>query len=149
MADNEYTFNIKIKIDPEVSVPSQKDLPSLSEIYNRSKTGDISSSELLSLKNTISKSHKVNQRLTEHLLNVEQQIAMLREPTLRSFSPTYVPKLSGQDPLKKLAVADPDLANADLAERCGVTPATCWRRLERLRANGIHPTIRVAKYAPE
>ena len=33
--------------------------------------------------------------------------------------------------------ADPDLANADLAERCGVTPATCWRRLERLRANGI------------
>lgn len=33
--------------------------------------------------------------------------------------------------------ADPDLANADLADRCGVTPATCWRRLEKLRESGI------------
>jgi len=33
--------------------------------------------------------------------------------------------------------ADPDLANADLAGRCGVMPATCWRRLEKLRSDGI------------
>lgn len=33
--------------------------------------------------------------------------------------------------------ADPDLANTDLAARCGVTPATCWRRLEKLRGAGI------------
>jgi len=32
---------------------------------------------------------------------------------------------------------DPTLANADLAERCGLTPATCWRRLEKMRAGGI------------
>lgn len=34
-------------------------------------------------------------------------------------------------------LADPALANADLAERAGVTAATAWRRLERLRAAGI------------
>lgn len=33
--------------------------------------------------------------------------------------------------------ADPDLANAELAERCNLTPATCWRRVEKLRADGI------------
>lgn len=34
-------------------------------------------------------------------------------------------------------LADPGLATADLAERAGVTTATCWRRLERLRASGV------------
>lgn len=34
-------------------------------------------------------------------------------------------------------LADPMLPNADLAERAGVTTATCWRRLERLRGEGI------------
>ncbi|MDP2738720.1 MAG: Lrp/AsnC family transcriptional regulator [Pseudorhodobacter sp.] len=34
-------------------------------------------------------------------------------------------------------MAEPGLATADLAARAGVTPATCWRRLERLRAAGI------------
>ncbi len=34
-------------------------------------------------------------------------------------------------------LADPTLANADLAERAGVTAATAWRRLERLRAAGV------------
>lgn len=33
--------------------------------------------------------------------------------------------------------AEPGLANADLADRCGVTPATCWRRLEKMRASGV------------
>ncbi len=33
--------------------------------------------------------------------------------------------------------AEPGLANVDLADRCGVTPATCWRRLEKMRASGI------------
>ncbi|MGI1662766.1 Lrp/AsnC family transcriptional regulator [Palleronia sp. KMU-117] len=33
--------------------------------------------------------------------------------------------------------ADPGLSSADLAARAGVTPATCWRRLERMRAGGI------------
>ena len=34
-------------------------------------------------------------------------------------------------------LADPNLGTADLAERAGVTTATCWRRLERLRAAGV------------
>jgi Lrp/AsnC family transcriptional regulator len=34
-------------------------------------------------------------------------------------------------------LADPGLARADLADRAGVTPATLWRRLERLVAAGV------------
>ncbi|MGL4311812.1 MAG: Lrp/AsnC family transcriptional regulator [Paracoccaceae bacterium] len=34
-------------------------------------------------------------------------------------------------------LADPGLATADLAERAGVTAATCWRRLEKLASAGI------------
>lgn len=34
-------------------------------------------------------------------------------------------------------LADPGLATAALAERAGVTSATCWRRLERLTGAGI------------
>ncbi len=34
-------------------------------------------------------------------------------------------------------LADPAAANAVLAERAGVTSATCWRRLERLQAASI------------
>ena len=33
--------------------------------------------------------------------------------------------------------AEPELAVADLAERAGVTLATCWRRLERMRTGGV------------
>jgi Lrp/AsnC family transcriptional regulator len=33
--------------------------------------------------------------------------------------------------------AAPDLATAELAERCGLTTPTCWRRLERMQAAGI------------
>jgi Lrp/AsnC family transcriptional regulator len=33
--------------------------------------------------------------------------------------------------------AEPDLTTAELASRAGVTAATCWRRLERLRAGGV------------
>jgi len=31
----------------------------------------------------------------------------------------------------------PDLATADLAERAGVTSATCWRRIEKMRESGV------------
>lgn len=34
-------------------------------------------------------------------------------------------------------LAEPGLATADLAERAGVTAATCWRRLERLSDAGV------------
>lgn len=34
-------------------------------------------------------------------------------------------------------LAEPALSSADLAERARLTPATCWRRLERLRAAGV------------
>ena len=33
--------------------------------------------------------------------------------------------------------ADPDLSTADLATRCGLTSATCWRRLEKMQAAGL------------
>lgn len=31
----------------------------------------------------------------------------------------------------------PDLSASELADRCGVTAATCWRRLEKMQSNGI------------
>lgn len=34
-------------------------------------------------------------------------------------------------------LADPELPNAELAERAGVTPASLWRRLDRLREDGV------------
>ncbi len=34
-------------------------------------------------------------------------------------------------------LADPAASTAELAERAGVTPATCWRRIERMTAAGI------------
>ncbi|MBD3764342.1 MAG: Lrp/AsnC family transcriptional regulator [Rhodobacterales bacterium] len=34
-------------------------------------------------------------------------------------------------------LAEPGLASADLAERAGVTPATAWRRIERLTEAGV------------
>ncbi len=34
-------------------------------------------------------------------------------------------------------LADPGLPTAELAERAGVTTATCWRRLERMEASGV------------
>ncbi len=33
--------------------------------------------------------------------------------------------------------AHPELSTSELADRSGVTAATCWRRLERMQANGI------------
>jgi Lrp/AsnC family transcriptional regulator len=33
--------------------------------------------------------------------------------------------------------ADPRLSTAELAERAGVTLATCWRRLDRMRTAGV------------
>lgn len=34
-------------------------------------------------------------------------------------------------------MAEPGMATADLAERAGLTTATCWRRIERLREGGV------------
>lgn len=39
-------------------------------------------------------------------------------------------------------LADPEAGNADLAERAGVTTASLWRRLERLRNSGAIRAIR-------
>ena len=33
--------------------------------------------------------------------------------------------------------AEPELSTADLAGRAGVTPAVCWRRLEKMREGGV------------
>lgn len=38
--------------------------------------------------------------------------------------------------------SEPDLSASDLAARAGVTPATCWRRLEKLRASGVVQGVR-------
>ncbi|RAP40946.1 AsnC family transcriptional regulator [Rhodovulum viride] len=37
--------------------------------------------------------------------------------------------------------AEPGLSTADLADRAGLTTATCWRRLEKLRAKGALKAI--------
>ncbi|WP_420343754.1 Lrp/AsnC family transcriptional regulator [Paenirhodobacter sp.] len=34
-------------------------------------------------------------------------------------------------------LAEPGMATADLAERAGLTTATCWRRIEKLREAGV------------
>jgi Lrp/AsnC family transcriptional regulator len=34
-------------------------------------------------------------------------------------------------------LADPGIGNAELAERAGVTPASLWRRLDKLRQTGV------------
>ena len=39
--------------------------------------------------------------------------------------------------LLRQLLADPDLSTAELAERAGMTAASCWRRLEKLSASGI------------
>ncbi|TVP73914.1 MAG: Lrp/AsnC family transcriptional regulator [Rhodobacteraceae bacterium] len=39
--------------------------------------------------------------------------------------------------LLRQLIATPEASTADLASRAGVTEATCWRRLERLRNAGI------------
>ena len=39
--------------------------------------------------------------------------------------------------LLRYLVAEPDLATAELAERAGLTSASCWRRLEKLTASGV------------
>lgn len=39
--------------------------------------------------------------------------------------------------LLRQLMAAPDASTAMLAERAGLTEATCWRRLERLRSRGI------------
>ncbi|MEP5153552.1 Lrp/AsnC family transcriptional regulator [Planktotalea sp.] len=33
--------------------------------------------------------------------------------------------------------AAPELSNAELAARCDLTTATCWRRIEKMQANGV------------
>ncbi|TWI36782.1 Lrp/AsnC family transcriptional regulator [Paracoccus sulfuroxidans] len=38
-------------------------------------------------------------------------------------------------------LADPDVSNADLAERAGVTSASLWRRLDRMREAGVIQAI--------
>lgn len=37
--------------------------------------------------------------------------------------------------------ADPDLAVADLAERCRITQGVCWRRIEKMQASGVIVSI--------
>jgi Lrp/AsnC family transcriptional regulator len=39
-------------------------------------------------------------------------------------------------------LADPEMAGAELARRAGVTAATAWRRIERMRAAGILGPVR-------
>ena len=47
-----------------------------------------------------------------------------------------MPDVTDRRILRQL-LADPGIANADLAERAGVTPASLWRRLERMRETGV------------
>ncbi|SMG28596.1 MULTISPECIES: Lrp/AsnC family transcriptional regulator [unclassified Paracoccus (in: a-proteobacteria)] len=47
-----------------------------------------------------------------------------------------MPDVTDRRILRQL-LADPGIANAELAERAGVTPVSLWRRLERMRENGV------------
>lgn len=47
-----------------------------------------------------------------------------------------MPDITDRRILRQL-LADPEAPNAALAERAGVTPASLWRRLERLREAGV------------
>ena len=38
--------------------------------------------------------------------------------------------------LRQLQI-EPELTNSDLAERCGLSPASCWRRVEKMQARGV------------
>lgn len=49
---------------------------------------------------------------------------------------TFMPDSTDRRILRQL-LADPAASNAALAERAGVTPASLWRRLERLREAGV------------
>lgn len=48
----------------------------------------------------------------------------------------FMPDTTDRRILRHL-LADPGAANATLAERAGVTPASLWRRLERMREAGV------------
>lgn len=47
-----------------------------------------------------------------------------------------MPDVTDRRILRQL-LADPDIGNAELAARAGVTPASLWRRLEKLRETGV------------
>lgn len=47
-----------------------------------------------------------------------------------------MPDVTDRRILRQL-LADPQIGNAELAARAGVTPASLWRRLERLRETGV------------
>ena len=49
---------------------------------------------------------------------------------------TFMPDSTDRRILRQL-LADPAASNAALAERAGVTPASLWRRLERMREAGV------------
>ena len=49
---------------------------------------------------------------------------------------TYVLDDTDRRILRQL-LAEPELSTIELAERAGVTTATCWRRLERMKAAGV------------
>lgn len=51
-----------------------------------------------------------------------------------------MPDVTDRRILRQL-LADPDAPNAILAERAGVTPASLWRRLEKLRETGVIAAI--------
>ncbi len=51
-----------------------------------------------------------------------------------------MPDVTDRRILRQL-LADPDIPNAALAERAGVTAASLWRRLDRMRETGVIRTI--------
>lgn len=53
-----------------------------------------------------------------------------------AFFMTFMPDSTDRRILRHL-LAEPEAANAILAERAGVTSATLWRRLERMREAGV------------
>lgn len=57
-----------------------------------------------------------------------------------AFFMDFMPDSTDRRILRQL-LAEPDAANAILAERAGVTPAALWRRLERMREAGVLKSV--------
>jgi len=80
-----------------------------------------------------------NRHYRQNVLSKLDNIAAIWQNTFVNFVDSeIIMQISDADRrILRQMMAEPGLATAELAERAGVTPATCWRRIERLREAGV------------